>query len=224
MRMTLSKRPPNWLLIVIAATFALLVLLFVQLGAAVAEGKLAGIDLTVRNFFAEHRFAGGTAAFSAVTLLGKEFLVVSGVLVGWWLSRGSKTLVVLVALCGLASSEFVDFLKEGFGVGRPPAEVMTSRSLSFPSGHVAGTASMATLLSFVAWRRNRAVRIVAPISVLVVILVAVSRVYLDKHWASDTIGGGLVGVALGLACCAVYEWVHRRGDSHSASNQSLAAK
>lgn len=212
------------LLIVIAASFALLTLLFVQLGAAVAEGKLAAIDVTVRDFFAAHRFPGGTTAFSAVTLLGKEFLVVSGVLVGWWLSERSKTLVVLVAVCGLASAEFVDFLKEGFGVGRPPAEVMTSRSLSFPSGHVAGAASMATLLSFVAWRRNRAVRVVAPISVLVVILVAVSRVYLDKHWASDTVGGGLVGVALGLACCAVYEWVFQRGRSRSASTASLTAK
>jgi len=205
-------RETDWLLIGIAASCAVLAWVFVRIGAEVTQGTLTGVDVSIREFVSAHRSGAGDAFFSAITLLGsKPVLVVVAVVVGWWLSNRSKTVVLLVALCGLVSAEFVDLLKEGFGVVRPPAEIMTSRSLSFPSGHVAGAASIATLLSYVSWRRHRARRFVIPASVLVVVLMAVSRVYLDKHWTSDTIGGALVGVTLGLACSALYEWIARHG-------------
>ena len=45
---------------------------------------------------------------------------------------------------------------------------------------------------------------------MLVALMAMSRVYLDRHWTSDTIGGSLVGMAIGLACAALYEWTTLR--------------
>ena len=48
-----------------------------------------------------------------------------------------------------------------------------------------------------------------PVSVVVVLLVGVSRVYLDVHWTSDVLGGWVVGAAFGIGCCALYEFLTR---------------
>ena len=180
---------------------------FAKFGSEVAEGELAGIDIAVRRFAQEHQSGFGAAFFTAITALGsKPVLIVLGIVVAWLISKRSKTLVLLVALCGWISSEVVHVLKEGFGVPRP----LPSESLAFPSGHVAGAAAVATLLSYVSWRRKKFPRYMVPASFLIVALMAMSRVYLDRHWTSDTLGGGLIGMALGFACAALYEWTTHR--------------
>lgn len=203
----------DWLLPILVLTSALLAAAVVQLGSLAAEGKLAGLDAPIRGFLVARQSPLGLTVFGAIASLGsKAVLVVIGIVAGWWLSKRSLVLVALVALCAVVSAEFVDWLKVGFEVTRPAGGIASQRSLSFPSGHVTGVASIATLLSYAAWRRTPAsLRYVASLSALVIALVAVSRVYLDKHWASDTIGGALIGVALGLACSALYEWSIRLG-------------
>jgi membrane-associated phospholipid phosphatase len=184
---------------------------FVEVGAVVTEGRLAVVDGAVRRYAQAHQSAPATAFFSAVTMLGsKPILAVFGVIAGWFLSRHSKVLVVLLALCAVASSEFVDFLKDGFTVPRPPTTGLTSRSFAFPSGHVSSTAAIATILTYVAWRRKKGGVLVTVGGVVIVVLMAMSRVYLDRHWASDTVGGALIGMALGFAACALYEWTTLR--------------
>jgi len=56
---------------------------------------------------------------------------------------------------------------------------------SFPSGHVARTAFMVTALKW-SW----------PIAALVMLAMAISRVYLADHWPSDVLGGWLLGYAI----------------------------
>ena len=201
----------RWLLPVLSTVCLALGVTFAKLGSEVAEGELAGIDAAVRGFVQGHQTAFGSEFFTAITTLGsKPVLVALGILVGWLISERSVTLVLLIALCGWLSAELVHVLKEGFAVARPPATVIPSRSLAFPSGHVAGAAAVATLLSYVSWRRRKAMRYVIPVAAMIVALMAMSRVYLDRHWTSDTLGGGLIGMALGFACAALYEWTTLR--------------
>lgn len=218
-----GRRQADWLLLVIAATCAVLAWVFVTVGAEVAEGGLARFDVAIREFVIAHRSAPATAFFSTVTMLGsKPVLVVLGALAGWGISNRSKTVLLLVALCGVVSAEFVDLIKAGFAVDRPPSIAPGSRSFSFPSGHVSGTTAIATLLSYVAWRRRTGVRFLVPVSIAVVALMAMSRVYLDRHWTSDTLGGGLIGGLLGLSFAALYEFGrhHDRQTSPSAGRTS----
>ncbi|MGH7677623.1 MAG: phosphatase PAP2 family protein, partial [Gemmatimonadaceae bacterium] len=146
-----------------------------------------------------------------ISMLGsKPVLAVTGIVAGWWLSRHSKVMVVLLAVCAFASAEFVDFLKETFMVTRPPTAAATSRSFAFPSGHVSSVAAIATMLAYVSLRRKKYPGLVIAGGVMLVTLMAMSRVYLDKHWASDTVGGILIGMAIGFACNALYEWTTLR--------------
>jgi len=86
---------------------------------------------------------------------------------------------------------------------------------SFPSGHMVRTVVVYGLLAFVVRRLavSRVVRALAvPVAVLIIVLVAFDRLYLDVHWESDVVGGLLLG-AIGLLAATVWLDRPRRADN-----------
>jgi undecaprenyl-diphosphatase len=80
---------------------------------------------------------------------------------------------------------------------------------SFPSGHMVRTVVAYGLLAFVIRRLapSRMVRWLAiPVAIVIIIIVAFDRLYLDVHWESDVIGGLLLG---GIALVAATVWLDR---------------
>lgn len=182
--------------------------LFVTLGSEVTQGELTGIDHSVREVAQGNRSPMAHAFFRSISMLGsKPLFLVVGIGVAWLISNRNKALVLLLLLGAVLSRGLVYALKEGFGVARPP--LAAAQSLSYPSGHVAGAAAVSVVLSYVAWRNRRWPRTVTAFCATLLVLMAMSRVYLDKHWFSDTVGGALIGGAIGLVTCAVYEWTLR---------------
>ena len=184
---------------------------FGKVGSEVLEGEATPLDHAVRQWMLAHESPPVHAFLNVVTFLGaKEVLAPLGALIGWSLFRGTKRLIALIAFCALASAEFVALLKRDFHVGRPSCGLEEGLGFSFPSGHATGSMAVAIVLSYVAIRRRIKPRLIVPASALVVLLVGVSRVYLDVHWTSDVLGGWVVGAAFGVGCCALYELVSPR--------------
>jgi membrane-associated phospholipid phosphatase len=80
---------------------------------------------------------------------------------------------------------------------------------SFPSGHVVRAVIAYGLIAFVVrrlapWPAARALAM--PVAVLVIIVIAFDRLYLNAHWESDVIGGLLLG---GIALLAGTVWLDR---------------
>ncbi len=80
---------------------------------------------------------------------------------------------------------------------------------SFPSGHMVRTVLVYGLLAFVIrrlapwpWARNLAV----PLAIVLMVVLAFDRLYLEVHWESDVIGGMLLG-AIALVSATV--WLDR---------------
>jgi undecaprenyl-diphosphatase len=104
---------------------------------------------------------------------------------------------LLVGVASLASALVVQLLKSLFGRPRPEDMLVTADFGSFPSGHTANAATLAVCLGIVLWRAW-----VWAAGAVYVVLMMLSRTYLGAHWASDTIGGLLVGVAMALIVVA----------------------
>ena len=86
---------------------------------------------------------------------------------------------------------------------------------SFPSGHMVRTVVTYGLLAFVVRRlaTSAVVRGLAmPVAMLIIVLMAFDRLYLDVHWESDVIGGLLLG-AIGLLAGTVWLDRPRRADN-----------
>ncbi len=81
---------------------------------------------------------------------------------------------------------------------RPDGGLLDLGSFAYPSGHVANAATFAVLL-VVLFPRGSAV--IAGSAY--VVWMALSRTYLGVHWATDTVGGALWGVAMGVVAWAV---------------------
>jgi membrane-associated phospholipid phosphatase len=208
-RAAVARLREESLLLLLAAACLVLAYAFVRVGGVVVEGDLAGIDRSVREFVFRHRSAAAVQFFNAVTMLGtKPVLVVLAMIAGWFMFRRISW-IVLIALCAVVSAEFVDFLKGSFEVLRPPTGLLVRKSSSFPSGHTAGSAAIMTLLGYASVRQRVAPAFIIPAGALIVASIGMSRIYLDMHWTSDVLGGLLIGMTLGVSCCAIFELLRR---------------
>jgi undecaprenyl-diphosphatase len=202
----------DWVLLFLAGGCLALAFVFAKFGSEVLEGELRSVDVAVRDWVLQNRTASGTFVFRGITVFGaKELLVPLGLLIGWRLFRGTRGVgwILIVIFCALASAEFVGVLKRVYQVPRPAGGVERSMGLSFPSGHAAGSGALLIFLGYVAVQHRVSVWIVAPVVATVVLLVGVSRVYLDVHWSSDVIGGWIIGAVFGVGSCALYELIQR---------------
>jgi membrane-associated phospholipid phosphatase len=96
-----------------------------------------------------------------------------------------------------AAGLLVTVLKELFDRARPPAAGVDAvgvipASASFPSGHATTAFAAAVAVGLFYPRLRRPLLALAAV-------VALSRVYLGVHYASDVVAGSLLGVLLGLA-------------------------
>jgi membrane-associated phospholipid phosphatase len=87
---------------------------------------------------------------------------------------------------------------------RPRRRGVKRRTDSYPSGHTTGATALALTTAYVLHRRDLisfphaiAIATIAPTTM------GAYRVISDEHWATDVVGGWLLGGAVGLACNAV---------------------
>jgi undecaprenyl-diphosphatase len=118
-----------------------------------------------------------------------------------WTAAWMVTAVVVVG-------PLTTLLKEYFGRVRPDFAEGGARyeSLSFPSGHSSGIATLVTVALLLAWplltRRTR--RWAMVVGVVLVVLVGLTRMWLGVHYLSDVLGGWALGVGWSLLTALVF--------------------
>ena len=98
-------------------------------------------------------------------------------------------------------------MKLGFGRTRPDVidHLDHVSSASYPSGHATSAAVVYLLLAWLAPPRWRAAA--WTLAATMIILNGFSRIMLGVHWASDIVGGTMLGIAFAL----LGVWWVRRG-------------
>jgi len=200
--------PAAWITVV--GCTVLLVLL--GIGVRSDFGPQLSLDATVSEaLYVGDRRAGALGVLleflTAPGLSWVRFLVFLPVLVLllrrqlWWTAAWLVTAVVLIA-------PLTSLLKEVFGRVRPDFAEGGARyeSLSFPSGHSSGIATLVTVALILAWpllaRRARYWALAA--GIVLVVLVGLTRMWLGVHFLSDVIGGWSLGVAWSLLTALLF--------------------
>jgi undecaprenyl-diphosphatase len=171
-----------------------------RLDAAVSRALYAGdARSAVVNDLLQVLTAPGLTVFRVVVLLPVVvWLVVRRF---WWTAAWVLTAIVLVAPLTTAVKELVGRVRPGFANGGARLE-----SLSFPSGHSSGSATLVTVVLVLVWpllaRTGR--RVCLALGIALAVLVGLTRMWLGVHFLSDVLGGWALGVAWTLALAVAF--------------------
>lgn len=180
-----------------------LILAVILLGFAVGAGWVQAVDLRISNGLVLH--VGETSpAFIAFMQWAS------------WIGGGTPRWIIVILLCALVwhwcgprcaialggasllSNLASSLLKLGFGRPRPDLidHLDHQTSFSYPSGHATSAAVVYLLLAWLAPPRWR--RAAWSLAGAMIVLNGFSRIMLGVHWASDILGGTMLGAAFAL--------------------------
>ncbi|MEU4762428.1 phosphatase PAP2 family protein [Actinosynnema sp. NPDC023794] len=148
------------------------------------------------------RWVGGSgglvSAMSAITRLGDTATLtgVTALAAAWLLLRRRPWMAAHVVVTALGGGLLGVVVKELVERLRPlvDVEVATAPGWSFPSGHTLGATVTYGVLLLVFASVRRARRVLVPLVVAVVVVVGFTRVALGVHFATDVLGGWLLGL------------------------------
>ena len=178
------------------------VLLIAVIQDYLSRGIVSSFDLSVSAFFYQIRTPVFVRIFYFVTLFAESGVVIAlSLLLGSFLWLKKQRVTVEVFVSSLVFSEAITFLgKIYFHRLRPNAalQAIHETSFSFPSGHATTVVVFYGFLAYLLLRTFRtwfARCLIVATCVSAIVLVDVSRLYLDVHYLSDVIAGNLVGLA-----------------------------
>jgi membrane-associated phospholipid phosphatase len=197
-------------LVIAAVCYAVLALLGVgvatgfgpqlRLDGLVSAALYAGDSRAVAlNDLLQVLTAPGLSAFRVVVLLPVLLRLVF--LRAWWTAAWVLTAIVLVGPLTSALKALVGRVRPDFAEGGARLT-----SLSFPSGHSSGIATLVTVVLVLAWpllaRTGR--RICLALGAALVLLVGLTRMWLGVHFLSDVLGGWAFGIAWTLTVAVAF--------------------
>ena len=196
---------PLWLLSALSAVA------FVAVSRQVARGSANEADRDARDELQKRRAPAGDAVAHATNPLGKEWLhVPAAAALSLYIARKRKGTAHTPALVPLLASVAAEVSSRVFDRlpphQRPPEGHPKPHKPSFPSGHALETTAVAGTTAYVLAREGLAG---APLAFGTAAALSASstlgRLYLDRHWVSDALGGAALGLSIAAACAALYE-------------------
>jgi membrane-associated phospholipid phosphatase len=185
---------------------------YLALAALAAQQQIFALDYGTRAWVRQLHAEALNLPMEVVTRLGDRIglvvLIVIAVPLLWRVSR-RWAIALPVLMAGAGALQWL--AKAASGRARP-----NLAPFGFPSGHVLSLVVffglMVYLVAMASSRRRRWRVLACLIATVPVVVVAFSRLYLDKHWLSDLAGGLTIGAAYLLLAIWLVEVVLVRTD------------
>jgi undecaprenyl-diphosphatase len=172
---------------------------FAWLADMVFAQQLTQLDANVTVFVHQFRSPTMDVLARAVSFMGSEAIGVLALLLlaffVWQRRWGAASLLVLVAM---GAQLLNDLLKDVYRRARPEPVVgiISAQSYSFPSGHAMVSSAFYFFVAYLVWRlvHGWVQWLLVCALILLVVLIGLSRVYLQAHYISDVIAGYAAGI------------------------------
>jgi len=210
-----QRRVLSWLGFACAAVFLLLAI------EALSEGA-SDVDQAIKSFMQADRSREVERVMRGISLLGSGYVLLplTCVLSAMLFRRHIRLALAAPAVAG------------GAIVLETLAKAITARDrpntvpYSYPSAHVLGAVVFLGMLVYVLYalrRRRRWWRGTAVASIVTVVAIAYSRLYVNAHWFSDVIGGLSGGLAYVFLVVLMLD-TRMRSDPRGAATMSPPAR
>ncbi|WP_432522505.1 phosphatase PAP2 family protein [Kineococcus sp. SYSU DK006] len=192
------------------------------LAVLVSTGASAGLDgpLSRAAVSAALEHPGPTRVAQVVEALTQPvWLYLLGALATAWCARAGRGRDALTALVtGAVAALLSPALKLLLARERPALEagLTSAGGGSFPSGHAMSSATVVLIAVVLLLRPGALRRLVGVLGALLLLVVAVDRVWLGAHWPTDVLGGWLLAAALVGAAAWWRARSQRHGDGTGA--------
>lgn len=221
--MPLSPRSPRWRawLLRFARDWAAVVLFgtlavsgFARIGEDVLAHESTSFDGAVQGWMLSHQHPLGDRIFYWITTLGgiggMGVLALAGT--GYLWHRGRRRVAAGVLVAPVMAIALFSVVKRFYARPRPIGlGGRVDSSFAFPSGHATSAAAVCCTLAYVLWREGLLRgRTALGLAVIVPLLVGISRLYLNVHWATDVLGGWCAGLLIAVLSIALYDRHRRR--------------
>ena len=185
---------------------------YLALAVFAAQQQFFALDYGTHTWVRLLRYEALNLPMEVITHLGDHvglvLLIAVGMAVLWRVNR-RWAVALPVLMAGAGALQWI--AKAAAGRPRP-----NLAPWGFPSGHVLSLVVffglMVYLIAMASSRRRRWRALACLIAAVPVLVVAFSRLYLDKHWLSDLVGGLTIGAAYLLLAIWVVEVVLVRPD------------
>jgi len=188
----------GWLLLVLSAILLLAVIgLLVVVEMVLTKESVIFIDQLLYDLFQNLRTPWGDRLFVIVTEMGDTFTSTAlalAVMATLLLGRCHKAAILwlITTVGGICSVLLIKFIVHS---PRPISLYHGSSAFSFPSGHTTMTVILFGFTTLLITRSLTGIKrwTVVSSSLLMVLAVALSRIYLGAHWFTDVLGGLFIG-------------------------------
>ena len=155
-----------------------------------------------------------TSVFKAIAFLGSPTIAIMGtIMLSIFLAYHHRlALGAWIAIVQLFGSAIAELCKELVSRPRPTGQLVPDTGFSYPSGHTFCTTILilALITITVPLIEDQEVKVITGLTGgLWVLLVAISRVYLRDHFASDVVAAALLGGGLWLLASAAQPYCLR---------------
>jgi len=182
------------------AAAAVLLYAFAWLATEVLDQETSAIDRATLQGLQQFSSPQLTLVANAISLMGSQAVLALGVVllaVFLWQRRWGAAVNLVLVTAG--AQVLNDVLKSAFHRTRPlpVGGFIDAQQYSFPSGHAMVSAAFYLYLAYLVWRLvhgrwRRALLVIGLVSL--VLLIGLSRLYLQAHYLSDVIAGYLAGL------------------------------
>lgn len=178
---------------------AILVVVLIIIMVAIKNGNIIGFDNKIYSIVTSNTNGFLDNLYKVFTFLGSTIFIIGACLAILIFVKNKKVAGIIVG--SVAISTIVNnVIKIIFRRPRPEVRrLVVEKSFSFPSGHTMAAVTLYGILIFFIMKSKMKKNVKIAISVILGLLpicVAVSRIYLGAHFASDVTGAAVTSTAL----------------------------